>query len=144
METVRRLESKLADPLFHEEMLVIPVKKLLLRAAKYDVVLRESSVRAVHAMHTILSRMVMFHCKCCRERFPTFHPAYDPSEYVDLQLMRRNNHDVARGVQHRSGDVGDCACVRRDCWGAVGCKHTRRCMPGLSCRYEETDRSAGR
>ena len=33
----------------------------------------------------------MFQCNVCLECFPTFHPAYDPSEIVpELELLRRN------------------------------------------------------
>ena len=48
------------------------------RVVKYDVNLRESSVRAVHAMHGILSHMVKFIWNDCKERLLTFYPAYFP------------------------------------------------------------------
>ena len=67
----------------YEECLVVPVNRLPLRGARYDVCLREVPLRAVHAMHTILSRMVMFECSWCRERFPTFHPAFKPPEWLE-------------------------------------------------------------
>ena len=66
------------------KMLVIPVRLCPLRAAKYDVALRQESLWAVQAVHTMLTRMVLFECKCCRERFPAFHPAYEPPEALDL------------------------------------------------------------
>ena len=36
-----------------------------------------------------LGNMVLFKCNVCKSRFPTFHPAYDPSDAgVELQLRR--------------------------------------------------------
>jgi len=70
---------------------------LPVRVAKYDVRLREASLRAVQAMHAILSRMVLFRCNDCKERFPTFHPAYvpPPSLAKDMELLRRGGDGVA-------------------------------------------------
>ena len=65
------------------------MKHLEFRAVKYDVWLREAPLWATLAMHTILSRMVMFHCTTCNERFPTFHPAYTPPDELDLELLGR-------------------------------------------------------
>jgi hypothetical protein len=79
----------------YRDLLVIPLEHVPYRIAKFDVCLREEPLFAVHAYRTVLERMVMFDCTVCRERFPTFHPAYDPSEYVDLQLLRRGNQNVA-------------------------------------------------
>ena len=45
-----------------ENCLVVPLKKFPVRVAKYDVRLRDVSLRAAHAMHTILTRMVVFQC----------------------------------------------------------------------------------
>ena len=42
-----------------------------------------------------VSSMLLFDCNICNECFPTFHPAYDPTDKIDLQLMRRNNKRVA-------------------------------------------------
>ena len=77
-----------ASPL-HEKVFVVPVKHLEFRAAKFDVSLREAPLWATLAMHTILSRLVMFHCTICNERFPTFHPAYRPPDELDLELLGR-------------------------------------------------------
>ena len=68
-----------------------------MRVAKYDVRLRESSLRAVQAMHAILSRMVLFHCNECKERFPTFHPAYVPPPSIakDMEVLKRGKDGVA-------------------------------------------------
>ena len=49
----------------------------------------------MYATRTILERLVLFDCTVCREVFPTFHPAYDPSQCVDLHLLRRGAHNVA-------------------------------------------------
>ena len=57
--------------------------------------LREEALRAVHAEHTILSSMVIFECRICVERFATFHPAYDPSDQIDLTCMKRGQKGVA-------------------------------------------------
>ena len=82
------------DPPLHTKLVVIPVKEVQLRAAKYDVVLREAGLWATLAMHTILTRMVMFRCKCCNERFPTFHPAYRPPEELGLELLKKRQGDA--------------------------------------------------
>ena len=75
---------------------IVPLSWLEPRVAKHDVVLREHSLRAVHAEQTILTRMVKFVCRWCRERFPTFHPAYDPaSAGVDLQLRAQGAKGLA-------------------------------------------------
>ena len=44
---------------------------------------------ATLAMHTMLSRMVMFQCTICKERFPTFLPAYRLPDELDLDLLGR-------------------------------------------------------
>ena len=64
---------------------------------KYDVSLREASLRAVQAMHTILTRMVLFHCNVCMERFPTFHPAYapPPSIAAKMETLKRGSNGLA-------------------------------------------------
>ena len=68
------------------EVAVVPIKQAPLRVAKYFVRLRESSLRAVHAVHAMLTRMVLFDCNCCRERFPAFHPAFGPPAVVAEQM----------------------------------------------------------
>ena len=67
---------------FDEDFILIPLKKFPVRVAKYDVRLRDASLRAAQAMHAILTRMVLFQCHECNERFPTFHPAYTPPPRV--------------------------------------------------------------
>ena len=59
--------------------------------------LREASLRAVQAMHTILTRMVLFHCTVCMERFPTFHPAYEPPPSIagKMELLKRGSNGLA-------------------------------------------------
>ena len=76
---------------------MVPVKRLPIRVAKYDLCLRENSLRAVHAVHTILTRMVLFYCRECKERFPTFHPAYVPPAKVaqKMELFRHGGDGVA-------------------------------------------------
>ena len=37
----------------------------------------------------------MFECKCCRERFPTFHPAYSPPSELGLELLKPGKNGVA-------------------------------------------------
>ena len=68
------------------EWRAFPVKFLPVRTAKYEVELREASLQAVHAMHTILSRMVLFICNHCKERFPAFHPAYAPPPSIASEM----------------------------------------------------------
>ena len=77
------------------ELVVVPMDQVPLRIAKFQVDLKEKPLWAVYAYRTILERMVMFDCTVCHECFPTFHPAYDPSDEIDLQLMRRNKQGVA-------------------------------------------------
>ena len=91
----KRLEEEMQQQVIWPEVLVVPVGRVPTRHAKYDVRLRNSSLRAVQAMHTMLSRMVMFTCTCCRERFPTFHPAYEPPEWLDLEVLKRGASDAA-------------------------------------------------
>ena len=56
----RELQGELADLEkeceLHSECLVIPVNRVPLRGARYDVCLRETSLRAVQAMHTASDR----------------------------------------------------------------------------------------
>ena len=87
------------------DVVVVPLKLAARRFAKFDVKLRLASLRAVHAMHTILTRMVLFECRFCRERFPAFHPAFEPPEQVgsQMEILRRRacglagcNIEVAR------------------------------------------------
>ena len=83
---------------------MVPVKNVPLRVSKFDVVLRQAPLRAVQVMHTILSRMVLFRCLVCNERFPTFHPAYVPPAKLDLHLLKRG-----------AGGVAQC-CVEVESW----------------------------
>jgi len=78
----------------YRKLVVLPMDEIPLRISKFHVDLKEKPLWAVYAYRTILERMCLFDCKVCRECFPTFHPAYDPSDELDLQLMRRNNHSV--------------------------------------------------
>ena len=96
----RRILDLIEVPVLLDEVLVLPLKLIPLRVAKYDVCLREQPLRAVHAMHTILTSMVMFRCWCCNERFPTFHPALEPPHEIELELRRGGRHGLA------SCDVG--------------------------------------
>jgi len=75
----------------------VPLKKVPVRVAKYEVELRENPLRAAQAMHAILSRMVLFTCNDCKERFPTFHPAYVPPPAVakDMEILKRGHDGVA-------------------------------------------------
>ena len=76
--SVRVLDEVIQNPDLPDNLLVIRTEDVRPRVAKFDVVLRQAPLRAVHVMHTILTRMVMFRCLVCNERFPTFHPAYVP------------------------------------------------------------------
>ena len=77
-----------ASPL-HESVCIVPLKHLEMRAAKYEVTLREEPLWATLAYHTILSRLVMFRCTTCNERMPTCHPAYRPPDELDMELFGR-------------------------------------------------------
>ena len=76
---------------------VVPLKKIPARVLKYDVSLRDASLRAVQAMHTILTRMVLFNCTVCMERFPTFHPAYEPPPSIaaNMEILKRGSNGLA-------------------------------------------------
>ena len=65
-ETIRILQ---------DEYVPVPAKKVPVRVVKYDLNLRDASVRAVQAVHAMLSRVVEFECQECLERFPAFHLA---------------------------------------------------------------------
>ncbi len=96
-----RLMEQIREAPLRDHLRMIPVKDIPLRVSKFDVALRDAPLRAVHAMHTILTRMVMFRCLVCNERFPTFHPAYVPPAKLDLHLLKRG----AGGVPHCSVEV---------------------------------------
>ena len=89
----------------HPDVVVVPVKHLLLRKVKYDVVFKEGALWAVFAMHKILSRMVMFHCTTCNERFSTCHPAYRPPDDLDLELLGRPKTNKGRALAPCCVDV---------------------------------------
>ena len=83
--------------LIGQSCLVVPLKKFPVRVAKYDVRLRDVSLRAAQAMHAILTRMVVFQCHECNERFPAFHPAYTPPSMIanEMELLRKGKSGVA-------------------------------------------------
>ena len=47
------------------------------------------------AQQTMLTRMVVFHCNWCTERFPAFHPAYEPPDWLRMELLKRGSNGVA-------------------------------------------------
>ena len=85
------------NKVIEREYRFLPVKKIPVRVAKYDVNLRESPLRAVQAMHAILTHMVLFTCNHCKERFPTFHPAYFPPPAIakDMEILKHGKDGVA-------------------------------------------------
>jgi hypothetical protein len=95
------LRKQISSPPIRQLMRVIPFKQVPLRVSKFDVALKAAPLRAVHAAQTILTRMVMFRCLVCNERFPTFHPAYEPPADLDLFLLKRQ----AGGVPHCNMEV---------------------------------------
>ena len=98
LHTGRLLEDKVNKAnILQKSYRPVPVKKIPGRVAKYDVHLRESSLRAVQAMHAILSHMVIFTCDHCKERFPTFHPAYAPPPSIanDMEILKHGKDGVA-------------------------------------------------
>jgi len=82
--SLRDLANKLRSPLLLDAMAVVPVKALQRSSAKYEVRLREEPLQATRVVHTILTRMVVFHCDVCRERFPAYHPAFEPPAHLQL------------------------------------------------------------
>ena len=48
-------------------------------------------------MYAILSHMVLFDCKVCKERFPAFHPAYRPPSrlFNEIEVLKRGATGVA-------------------------------------------------
>ena len=89
VEVWKKKLEELENPVLREVWEVVPVKRIPLRVAKYDVVFEKEPLDAVRAMHAIVGQMVMFRCECCNERFPTFHPAYEPPEELNLELLKR-------------------------------------------------------
>ena len=83
------------SPHLRESVVVLPLKALLLRVAKFDLVLEQVPLHAVHAKQTMLTRMVLFTCDTCGERFPAFHPAYEPPQDLKLELLKRGPCGVA-------------------------------------------------
>ena len=79
-----------------EHVVILPLKLLPLRVAKFDVRLKEMPLQAVRAVQAMLTRMVLFLCNTCRERFPAFHPAYEPPGHVGLELLKHGADGVAR------------------------------------------------
>ena len=78
-----------------ERVVMLPLKALPLRVAKFDLVLRGGLLQAVRAKHAMLTRKVLFTCNTCRERFPAFHPAYEPPEDYKLDRLKRGADGVA-------------------------------------------------
>ena len=96
-DLIKQLTQQEAWCRLYEETLIIPVNRLSLRGARYDVCLRERPLRAVHAMQTMMTRMVLFTCQWCRERFPTFHPAFEPPKWLrnTMQILKKGRNGVA-------------------------------------------------
>ena len=100
------------------------------RVPKFDVALREAPLWAVRAMHTITSRMVRFRCWTCHERFPAFHPAYEPPSDLSMEMLRPGvggvaTCDVAVAMWHdlprppleaQSPLAEQCTGICRRCW----------------------------
>ena len=59
------MQERIRNPVLLDRLRVIREEDAQPRVAKFDVVLRQAPLRAVHVMHTILTRMVMFHCVIC-------------------------------------------------------------------------------
>ena len=80
-----------------QKCMLLALKTVPLRVAKYDVQLRDASVRAVQAAQAILTRMVKFTCHECQERFPAFHPAFEPPDQLadEMLLLRRGGDGLA-------------------------------------------------
>ena len=83
------LRQKVSAAPVRDFLRIVPYNDIPLRVVKFDVPLRAAPLRAVHVAHTVLSRMVMFRCLVCNERFPTFHPAHAPPADLDLYMLRR-------------------------------------------------------
>ncbi len=90
---------------------VVPLLELPLRVTRLDVQLRENALCALLAHPSVLSRLVLFDCKVCSERFHTFHPAYYPTYRVPLYIMKRYHESVVScslvmAVRERDTPVG--------------------------------------
>jgi hypothetical protein len=72
-----------------KRLLIIPAARLPVRVPKFDVVLKEGPLQAVLAVHMIEEQTVLFTCNTCKERFPAFHPAYEPPAFLKLELLKR-------------------------------------------------------
>ena len=91
---LRKAVSGINAPL-RSRVVLLPVKDLPLRVPKFDVPLDVNILRAVHAQQTILTRMVLFNCNTCVERFPAFNPAFEPPASLGMALLRRAGNGVA-------------------------------------------------
>ena len=91
--------------------MLLALKTVPLRVAKYDVQLRDASVRAVQAAQAILTRMVKFTCHECQERFPAFHPAFEPPDQLagEMLLLRRGGRTAFFGeLGHKAENIIRC------------------------------------
>ena len=93
----RQMDVRSLEAMLQDHYTVVPAKYVPVRAVKYDVRLRDASLGAVHAMHAIMSNMVLFECKDCKERFPAFHPAYTPPPLIaeSMEVLKRGRNGVA-------------------------------------------------
>ena len=57
--------------------------------------IREGPLQAVLAKQTMLTRMSLFNCNYCTERFPAFHPAYTPDPSLQMELLKHGADGVA-------------------------------------------------
>ena len=94
-EHVDKDDLVLQEPGLLAEVLLLPLKAFPLRVAKFDVAIKERTLYADLAVHTMLTRMVHFTCDWCTERFQAFHPAYEPPAELNMELLKRTRGGVA-------------------------------------------------
>jgi hypothetical protein len=90
------------------------------KTCKNRAIFRERLLRRVHDVHRILGSLVLFYCRVCRERFPTFHPEHAPSMPLNVLAScpvavaewdggsptaeRRRDAGLCRGICQRCAD----------------------------------------
>ena len=66
-----------------------------LSTAKIKINFNTELLRQIHAVENILCNMVLFHCRTCNTRFPTFHPDAELQPNFKLQCTAACPIDVA-------------------------------------------------
>ena len=76
------------------------------RLAIEDAIVKEIPLRMARWVGCEMAQLVMFGCVCCKERFPTFHPGYQPSEEFGMELFSLCSSAVASWEASAPRDAG--------------------------------------